>query len=334
MTASTPRAPPDPTANGPGCYLGLIRSVMVPAAVAGRIRVIMTEQDRLAEEFDEHRGHLRSVAYRMLGSLPEADDAVQESWLRLSRSDPRDVANLRGWLTTVTGRICLDMLRTRGARREQPLDVHVPDPVVSPAGGMDPEQEALLAESVGLALYVVLETLTPAERLAFVLHDLFAVPFDDIAALLGRSSNAAKQLATRARGRIRNGGPRPDADLAGQHDVVGAFFAAARAGEFDALVALLDPDIELRSDFGAGRPGVSAVIRGATAVAGRALMFARPDATVHPILVNGAAGVVVTVAGRPFSVMGFTVRAGLIVAIDVLADIDRLARLDLPSFSG
>ncbi|WP_018505648.1 sigma-70 family RNA polymerase sigma factor [Parafrankia discariae] len=292
----------------------------------------MTGQDGLAARFDEHRAHLRSVAYRMLGSLHEADDAVQESWLRLSSSDTGDVTNLRGWLTTVTGRICLDMLRARGSRREQPLDVHVPDPIVSPAKGGDPEQEALLAESVGLALHVVLETLTPAERLAFVLHDMFAVPFHDIAVLLGRSTAATRQLASRARGRIRAGGPLPEADLAQQHDVVRAFFDAARGGDFDALVALLAPNVEMRSDGGTARPAATAALRGAAAVAGRALMFARPDAQVHPALVNGAAGVVVTVAGRAVSIMGFTVRDQAIVAVDVLADVDRLGRLELSAF--
>ncbi|GAA4589326.1 RNA polymerase sigma factor SigJ [Planotetraspora phitsanulokensis] len=289
----------------------------------------MAEQDWLAERFDEHRAHLRSVAYRMLGSLHEAEDAVQESWLRLSRSDTGDVANLGGWLTTVTGRICLDMLRARGSRRERPLDVHVPDPIVSPADGVDPEQEALLAESVGLALYVVLETLTPAERLAFVLHDMFAVPFNDIAAMLGRSPDATKQLASRARARIRAGGPSPDADLARQQEAVQAFYDAARHGDFDALVALLDPQAAMHSDGGAAHPKITGVTRGAAAIAGRALMFANPDATVHPVLVNGAAGAVVTVDGRPVSVMGFTVTGGVIVAIDVLADVDRLGRLDL-----
>ncbi|MEX5708398.1 MULTISPECIES: sigma-70 family RNA polymerase sigma factor [unclassified Parafrankia] len=292
----------------------------------------MTGQDWLAARFDEHRAHLRSVAYRMLGSLHEADDAVQESWLRFSSADTSDVANLRGWLTTVTGRVCLDMLRSRGTRRERSLDVHVPDPIVSPADGVDPEREALLAESVGLALHVVLGTLTPAERLAFVLHDMFAVPFDDIAAMLGRSTAATKQLASRARGRIRAGGPLPEADLAQQHEAVRAFFEAARGGDFDALVALLAPDVEMRSDGGAARPRASAVLRGAASVAGRALMFARPDAEVHPALVNGAAGVVVTVGGRAVSIMGFTVRDRLIVAVDVLADVDRLGRFELSAF--
>jgi RNA polymerase sigma factor (sigma-70 family) len=295
---------------------------------------IMTEQDWLAERFDEHRAHLRSVAYRMLGSLHEADDALQESWLRLSRADTGDVVNLRGWLTTVTARVCLDMLRTRRSRREQPLEVHLPDPIVSAADGGDPAQDALLADSVGLALQVVLETLAPAERLAFVLHDMFAVPFEDIAVLLDRSPAASKQLASRARARIRSSGPLPDADLPRQQEAVRAFFGAARRGDFDALVALLDPDVELRSDGGAGRPQITAVIRGAAAVAGRALMFAQPAATVHPALVNGAAGVVVTLAGRPIAVMGFTVSDGVIVAIDALADGERLARLELPEFAG
>ncbi|MCK9927950.1 sigma-70 family RNA polymerase sigma factor [Frankia sp. Mgl5] len=293
----------------------------------------MTGQDWLAARFDEHRAHLRSVACRMLGSLHEADDAVQESWLRFSSADTSDVANLRGWLTTVTGRVCLDMLRSRGTRREQSLDVHVPDPIVSPADGVDPEREALLAESVGLALHVVLGTLTPAERLAFVLHDMFAVPFGDIAAMLGRSTAATKQLASRARGRIRTGGPLPEADLAQQHEAVRAFFEAARGGDFDALLALLAPDVEMRSDGGAARPRATAVLRGAASVAGRALMFARPDAEVHPALVNGAAGAVITLGGRPISIMGFIVRDRLIVAVDVLADVDRLGRLELSAFA-
>jgi RNA polymerase sigma factor (sigma-70 family) len=295
--------------------------------------MIMAEQDWLAERFDGERAHLRSVAYRMLGSLDEADDAVQETWLRLSSADTSDVANLRGWLTTVVGRICLDMLRARRSRREQPLGVHVPDPVVSPVAGVEPEQEALLAESVGFALNVVLETLAPAERLAFVLHDMFAVPFKDIGTLLGRSEKATKQLASRARARIRNGGPLPDADIARQHVTVQAFFDAARRGDFDALVALLDPDVEMRTDGGTTRPYATAAVRGAGAVAGRAAMFARPDAVVHPALVNGAAGVVVTVDGEAISVMGFTVRSGVIVAIDGIADADRLARLDLTAFA-
>jgi RNA polymerase sigma factor (sigma-70 family) len=300
------------------------------------VEVAMTERDRLAERFEEHRPHLRAVAYRMLGSPHEADDALQETWIRFSRADTRDVANLGGWLTTVTGRVCLDLLRARGSRRERPLDVHLPDPIVTPADGdgVDPEREALLAETVGFALDVVLETLTPAERVSFVLHDIFSVPFGDIAVLLGRSVDATKQLASRARRRVRVDGPPPDGDPARQRDAVRAFFEAARRGDFDALVALLDPDVRMRSDGGATLPRVTAVVRGAAAVARRALMFARPDAAVHPVLVNGAAGVVVTVGGRPVSVMGFTVRGGAIVAIDVLADVARLDRLELAGFGG
>ena len=292
----------------------------------------MTQQDWLAERFEEHRTHLRSVAYRMLGSLEEADDAVQEAWLRLSRSDTSDVVNLRGWLTTVVGRVCLDMLRSRASRREQPLAFHLPDPIVSPVGRVDPEQETLLAESVGLALHVVLEKLPPAQRLAFVLHDMFAVPFDEIATVLGRSTKATKQLASRARARIRADGPPADADPARQHEAVQAFFEAARSGDFQALVALLAPDVVLRSD-GAGVAARATLIRGAGAVARQVLTFVRPEAAVHPALVNGAAGVVVTAAGRPVSVVGFTVRAGVIAAIDGLADPDRLSRLDLSEFT-
>lgn len=293
----------------------------------------MDEHGWQAERFEEHRRHLRGVAFRMLGSVHEADDAVQEAWLRLNRSDTSGVVNLRGWLTTVTGRVCLDILRSRTARREEPLDWHLPDPIVSQADSVDPEKEALLAESVGVALYVVLETLAPAERLAFVLHDMFAVSFEEIGEMLGRSANAAKQLASRARRRVHGAAAVPDADLGRQHEVVDAFFAAARGGDFDALVALLDPDVILRADAGPVRQGTSsAVIRGAGEVAGRALMFARPDARVHRALVNGAAGVVVTVDHRPLSVMGFTVTDGRIVAIDGLIDPERLSKLDLSAF--
>jgi RNA polymerase sigma-70 factor, ECF subfamily len=294
----------------------------------------MTRQEQLAERFDAHRGQLRSVAYRMLGSLHEADDAVQETWIRLSRSDTDEVANLGGWLTTVTGRICLDMLRARGSRREEPLDGHLPDPIVDPADHVDPEHEALLGESVGFALDVVLQTLSPAERLAFVLHDMFAVPFDAIAVLLDRSAKATKQLASRARRRIRLEVPAPDADVARQHEVVRAFFAAARDGDFDALVALLAPDVAFRADSGTAFPDATVTVRGAEAVAGRARMGARPDATVHPALINGAAGVVITVGGRCVSIMAFTVSDGVIVAIDGLTDPDRLERLDLTGFDG
>jgi RNA polymerase sigma factor (sigma-70 family) len=288
----------------------------------------MDESDWLAERFEEHRGELRAVAYRMLGSLSEADDAVQEAWLRISKADTRNVHNLGAWLTTVVGRVCLNMLRSRTARREDPLGAHVPDPVVSRQGGTDPEQQALLADSVGLALLVVLETLPPAERLAFVLHDMFAVPFDEIAPILDRSAEAARQLASRARRRVQGAAPAPDRDLNRQRQVVDAFFAAARGGDFEALIAVLDPDVVLRADAGA-LPGASALIRGAEAVARQALVFAGPSRVTRPALVNGAAGVVVTVDGRPVSVMGFTVAEGKVVAIDGLADPERLSRLDL-----
>jgi RNA polymerase sigma factor (sigma-70 family) len=290
----------------------------------------MDEHDWLAERFEEHRAHLRAVAYRMLGSVSEADDAVQEAWLRLSRSDTSAVENLRGWLTTVVARVCLNALRSRATRREQPLDeVHVPEPIISRADGVDPEHEALLADSVGLALLVVLETLAPAERLAFVLHDMFAVPFDEIGPMVGRSPTAARQLASRARRRVQGEAPRPNPDLARQREVVDAFFAAAREGNFEALVAVLDPDVVLRSDGGAKRPAATAVVHGARAVAERAMMFARLSPYVRPALVNGAAGVVVVPGGRLFSVMGFTVADGRIVAIDALGDPDRLRELDL-----
>jgi len=286
----------------------------------------MDDRDWLAEHFEEHRGHLRAVAYKMLGSLSEADDAVQESWLRLSRSDTSDIENLRGWLTTVVARVCLSVLRSRRTRREEPLDIRVPDPVVSRDDGTQPEHEALLADSVGLALLVVLETLGPAERLAFVLHDMFGVPFDEIAGLVDRSPAATRQLASRARRRVHGAAPVPDADLAGQRRVVDAFFAAARDGDFDALVAVLHPDVVSRGD---GGPGASAVSRGAQEVAARALTFARLAPFVRPALVNGAAGVVVAPNGEPFSVMGFTVVGGKIVEIDAITDPERLRALDL-----
>jgi RNA polymerase sigma-70 factor, ECF subfamily len=287
----------------------------------------MTDNDWLAERFEEHRSRLRAVAYRMLGSVTEADDAVQETWLRLSRADRSDVENLGAWLTTVVARVCLNVLRSRQARREEPLDVRVPEPLISRADDLDPEQEALLADSVGLALLVVLEMLSPAERLAFVLHDMFAVPFDEIAPVVGRSATATRQLASRARRRVQGAAPPPDRDVARQREVVDAFFAAARDGDFDRLVAVLDPDVVLRADLGA-EPGVSRLVRGPAAVARQALMFAGPDRVAHPALVNGAAGVVVTIDGRPVSVMGFTVADGRIVEIDSLSDPARLAELD------
>jgi RNA polymerase sigma-70 factor (ECF subfamily) len=287
----------------------------------------MDANDLLVEQFEEHRAHLRAVAYRMLGSISEADDALQEAWLRVSRAGTSDVENIGGWLTTVVGRVCLNILRSRGTRREEPLNPNVPDPIVSRETGVDPEQEALMADSVGLALLVVLETLPPAERLAFVLHDMFAVPFDEIGPVVGRSATAARQLASRARRRVQGAAPAPDSDRKRQREVVDAFFAAARDGDFEALVAVLDPDVVLRSDRGA-LPG-SAVIRGAEAVASQALMFADPSRLVRPALVNGAAGVVVAADGQPVSVMGFTVADGKIVAIDALGDPERLGRLDL-----
>ena len=286
----------------------------------------MGDDEFLAERFEEHRAHLRAVAYKMLGSLSEAEDAVQESWLRLSRTDTSEVENLRAWLTTVVARVSLNVLRSRRTRREEPLDVRVPDPVVSRDDGTQPEHEALLADSVGLALLVVLETLAPAERLAFVLHDMFGVPFDEIAGMVDRSPAAARQLASRARRRVQGAAPVPDADLAGQRKVVDAFFAAARDGDFDALVAVLDPDVVSRGD---GGPGASVVTRGAREVAARALTFARLSPFVRPALVNGAAGAVVAPRGEPFSVMGFTVVGGRIVEIDAITDPERLRELDL-----
>jgi RNA polymerase sigma factor (sigma-70 family) len=289
----------------------------------------MDDQEWLAERFEEHRTHLRAVAYRMLGSLSEADDAVQESWLRLSRSDPSSIENLGGWLTTVVARVCLNVLRSRKSRREEPMSVRVPDPIVGREDEFDPDHEVLLSDSVGLALLVVLETLAPAERLAFVLHDMFAVPFDEIAPMVGRSPTAARQLASRARRRVQGAAAVPDTDLSRQREVVDAFFVAARDGDFDALVAVLDPDVVLRSDGGVMRPGASQVVHGAREVAAQALTFARLSPFVRPALVNGAAGVVVAPHGRPFSVMGFTVRDGKITEIDGVADPERLARLDL-----
>ena len=288
----------------------------------------MDESKWLAERFEEHRAHLRAVAYRMLGSLTEADDAVQDAWLRLSRSGAGEVENLGGWLTTVVARVCLNMLRARQVRREESLEVHLPDPVISPEGELQPEVEALLADSVGLALLVVLDTLAPAERLAFVLHDMFELPFEEIAPMIGRTPVAARQLASRARRRVKGAEiPAPDPDLARQREVVDAFFLAARGGDFDALVAVLDPDVVLRADFGARRPAASTVIHGAAAVARQALLGASPAAKLHPALVNGAAGVVITLRGRPFAVMAFTVAAGKIVAIDTIADPERVRRI-------
>jgi RNA polymerase sigma factor (sigma-70 family) len=289
----------------------------------------MDDRAWLAERFEEHRTRLRAVAYRMLGSLSEADDAVQEAWLRVSRADTGSVENLAAWLTTVVARVCLNMLRARESRREEPFDVHVPDPIISHEDGVDPEQEVLLADSVGLALLVVLDTLTPAERLAFVLHDMFAVPFEEIAPIIERSPAAARQLASRARRRVQGQSPVPDPDLARQREVVDAFLAAARNGDFDALVAVLDPDVVLRADGGTARARQTAVIHGARAVAGQAVVARRLTPFARPALINGTAGVVAVAAGRVLSVMAFTVAHGKIVAIDVLLDPERLADVDL-----
>jgi RNA polymerase sigma factor (sigma-70 family) len=262
----------------------------------------------------------------MLGSLTEADDAVQDAWLRVSRAGARDVDNLGGWLTTIVARVCLNMLRARNRRHEEPFGGHIPDPVITGEGELDPEHEALLADSVGLALLVVLDSLSPAERLAFVLHDMFDLPFDEIAPMVGRSPVAARQLASRARRRVKGAEiPTPDPDVTRQREVVDAFFRAARGGDFDALVALLHPDVVLRSDWGAGRPAASVEIHGAAAVARQARGF--PGAVVLPTLVNGAAGAVITVGGRPFAVMGFTVVDGKIVEIDAIADPERVRRI-------
>src|SRR3954454_21323503 len=265
----------------------------------------MDERDWLAERVGGHPTHLRAVAYRMLGSLSEADDAIQEAWLRLSRSESDEIDNLGGWLTTVVARVSLNMLRSRASHREEPIGVHIPDPIIDAADGTDPEHEALVADSVGLALLVVLETLSPPERLAFVLHDIFAVPVDEIAPILERSPEAARQLASRARRRVRAENTVPDADLDAQREVVDAFLAAAREGDFDRLVAVLDPDVVLRADFGAAG---SREVRGAAAVIEQARLYSRLGLVIKPALVNGAVGVVTTLDGEPFSVGGFTVR--------------------------
>ena len=294
----------------------------------------MTDQDWLAERFEANRSHLRGIAYRMLGSLTEADDAVQDAWIRLSRTDTSDVDDLRAWLTTVVGRVCLNMLRSRKTRREAALDTHVPDPLLSPEAGVDPEQEALLGDSVGLALLVVLDSLAPAERVAFVLHDVFGVPFDDIAPIVGRTPTASRQLASRARRRVQ-GAPVPDVDLDGQWAVVDAFLAAARAGDFERLLEVLDPEVVLRSDGGAARPDLMSFVRGAQTVATQAMAFRQFAETATRILVNGIPGGVAWAPdGRPFSVVALTVTGGRIVAIDILADPDRLAQLDLEVVAG
>jgi len=286
------------------------------------------EEEQLAAEFETHRPYLHAIAFRMLGSHADADDAVQEAWLRLARTGGEDIENMRGWLTTVIGRICLDALRRRGARGEQPLELSVGMLPLDEAGtqALDPEHEAMIAESLGLALYVVMDALTPAERVSFVLHDVFEIPFDAIAAILGRSTAATKMLASRARGRIRLGTPSIDADAAAR-EVIDAFLAAAGRGDFEGLLAVLAPEVELR----ARGPEGASVVRGAREVAARARAGARPGALVRPVLVDGFPGVLVTVGGRPVTVMAFTVTSGAITAIRVLTDPDRLAQI-VPSW--
>ncbi|GAA3882435.1 RNA polymerase sigma factor SigJ [Saccharothrix violaceirubra] len=287
--------------------------------------------DCLARRFEEHRTHLKAVAYRMLGSLTDADDAVQEAWLRLDRTGTAEIDNLGGWLTTVVGRVCLDMLRARRLRREDPLDARLPDPVVDDDDGADPEHRALVADAVGLALLVVLESLNPAERLAFVLHDLFGLPFEQIAPIMDRTPVATRKLASRARRRVRGATPVPDPDPAARRRVVDAFLAAARGGDLTALMAVLDPDVTLRADGGKALPGGMMVLHGADAVAGRLATFHRmaTSTTTRHALVNGTAGLVNTAAGELVSIMSFTIAEGRIVSIDILSDPHRLAELDL-----
>ena len=293
----------------------------------------MDERDWLAERFEEHRTRLRAVAYKMLGSLSEADDAVQEAWLRLSRTGADEIDNLAGWLTTVVARVSLNMLRSRDVRREEPLSLRMPDPIIDRADGTDPEHEALLADSVGLALFVVLETLSPPERLAFVLHDIFAVPYEEIAPIVDRSPEAARQLASRARRRLQGENIVPDPDLDAQRRVVDAFLAAAREGSFQGLLELLDPDVVLRVDLGP-RAGGLREVRGAAAVAGEAHSFTGLGLVLHPALVNGVPGAVSTHNGEPFSVGSIIVRGGRIVEIDILADPERISQLDLAILGG
>ena len=290
----------------------------------------MTESDWLAEGFEKNRTRLRAVGYRMLGSLAEADDAVQDAWLRLSQSNTSDVENLDAWLTTILVRVCLNTLRSRNARREEPMGVHVPDPIISRIDAANPEDVVLLADSVGLALQVVLDTLAPAERVALVLHDLFDLTFNEIAPMVGRTPATTRQLASRARRRVKDADLRaPDPDIGRQRDVVDAFFGAAHRGDLDALIAVLDPDVVLRCDGGTARPDASVVLHGAAAVAGGTLEIAQSSIPKRPVLVNGAAGVIVTVAGHLVAVMGFTVSRGKIVTIDAIVDPERLHRFDL-----
>lgn len=288
----------------------------------------MPTPERLAEQFETHRGHLRAVAYRMLGSVSEAEDAVQESWIRLGRTDVSDVENLRAWLTTVVARVCLDLLRTRTSRREDSLDTHVPDPLITSADG-DPEAEVMLADSVGLALLIVLDTLEPAERLAFVLHDVFGMTFDEIAPIVDRSVVATRQLASRARRRVQSRAPKADPDRREQRRVIDAFIAAAHHGDFEGLMAVLDPNIVLRADVGASS-GASKVVRGAREVASQAASFSKIGLSNHLVLVNGHLGFVTRRAdGRVFSVIAFAIAGGKMTEMDILADPERLSRLDL-----
>jgi RNA polymerase sigma-70 factor, ECF subfamily len=296
-----------------------------------------TGQDaELAQVFEQHRRHLRAVAYRMLGSLAEADDAVQEAWVRFAAAGTAGVRNVSGWLTTIVTRACLNILRARAARPDQPAGIHVPDPIAVQAddAAPDPEQEALLAESVGLALMVVLDALTPAERVAFVLHDVFGAPFSVVGQLVGRSEQAARQLASRARRQVREAGPStPDVGLPQQRAIVDAFFTAARAGDFDRLVELLDPDVVVRADGGSARPGASVVMRGAAQIARATIATASPLADFTPVQVNGVAGMLITVKGRPVSLIAVTVTGSRITAMDGITDPDRLARLGLAGLS-
>jgi RNA polymerase sigma factor (sigma-70 family) len=289
----------------------------------------MSEEAWLADQFERHRSHLRAVAYRMLGSVSEAEDAVQESWIRLSRSDAAEIENLGGWLTTVVARVSLNMLRSRASRRDEPFGTYVPDPIVSRDHGVGPEDEAVLADSIGLALLVVLETLAPAERLSFVLHDMFAVPFDEIAPIVGRTPAAARQLASRGRRRVQGAAAVTDADLSRQREIVDAFLAASRGGDFDALLALLDPDVVLRADAGSGGIGRSREVHGARIVAEQAATFSRFAPFARRALVNGAIGVVTAPDGKVVSVMGVTIRGDKIVELDILADPERLAHIDV-----
>src|SRR5215472_13436990 len=294
----------------------------------------MDDQQWLAERFQQHRGRLQAVAYRMLGSLTEADDAVQEAWLRLSRADASGVDNLGAWLTTIVARVSLNMLRARRSRPEEPLGPHVPEPVIDPAEGTSPEHEALLADAVGLALLVVLEALSPSERLAYVLHDMFDMPFDEIAPIVERSPQAARQLASRARRRVRSATPPYDGDPTAQRAAVDAFLAAARDGDLDALIAVLHPDVVYRADRGPQPAAGSVELRGAADVARQAMVFSQQGLLIRPALINGTPGIVSSRDGQPFSVIGFTVTDGKITEIDILIDPERLRQLDLSALDG